>query len=85
MGLIKNYFTRISVAEALLQTAETLRPGDEVMVMGETTGVYRATVEELRLERDPVAEVKQGDRFSFATSEPVHRGDKLYKIVKSEL
>ena len=55
------------------------------MVMGETTGVYRATVEELRLERDPVAEVKQGDRFSFATTATVHRGDKLYKIVKSEL
>ena len=82
LGLIKNYFTRISVAEALLQTAETLRPGDEVMVMGETTGVYRATVEELRLERDPVAEVHQGDRFSFATTATVHRGDKLYRIDK---
>lgn len=85
LGLIKNFFTRISVAEALLQTAETLRPGEEVMVMGETTGVYRATIEELRLERDPVAEVRQGDRFSFATTATLHRGDKLYKIVKSEL
>ena len=69
LGLVKNYFNRIAVAEAQMQTAEVLRPGDEIMVMGETTGVYRATVEELRLERDPV-------------SEPLRRGDKLYRIDK---
>lgn len=80
LGLIKNYFNRIGVAEAQMQTAEVLRPGDEVMVIGETTGVYRATVEELRLERDPVAEVQQGERFSFATTEQLHRGDKLYRV-----
>ncbi len=82
LGLVKNYFNRIGVAEAQMQTAEVLRPGDEVMVIGETTGVYRATVEELRLERDAVSEVRQGDRFSFATTEPVHRGDKLYRVDK---
>ena len=82
LGLVKNYFNRIGVAEAQMQTAEVLRPGDEVMVIGETTGVYRATVEELRLERDAVPEVRQGDRFSFATTEPVHRGDKLYRVDK---
>ena len=80
LGLVRNFFGRISVAEAQMQTAQTLRPGDEIMVIGETTGVYRATVTELRLDRDPVPEVKQGDRFSFATSETLHRGDKLYRI-----
>lgn len=82
LGLVKNYFNRIAVAEAQIQTNEILRPGDEIMVIGETTGVYRATVDELRLERDPVAEVHQGDRFSFATSQPLRRGDKLYRIDK---
>lgn len=82
LGLVKNYFNRIAVAEAQIQTNEILRSGDEIMVIGETTGVYRATVDELRLERDPVAEVHQGDRFSFATSQPLRRGDKLYRIDK---
>lgn len=80
LGPVKNYFGRIGVAEVHLQTDETLCVGDEVMVIGETTGVYRATVQELRTDRDPVAEVHQGDCFSFATSEPVHRGDKVYRI-----
>ncbi|MBP3763923.1 MAG: U32 family peptidase [Bacteroidales bacterium] len=80
LGLVKNYFHRIQVAEVQLQTAETLRVGDTVMVIGETTGVYRDTVEELRLERDPVPEVRQGDRFSFATRQPLRRGDKVYRV-----
>lgn len=80
LGLVKNYFGRINVAEVRLQTNETLRVGDEVMVIGETTGVYRDTVKELRTDRDPVPEVRQGDCFSFATSVPLHRGDKVYRI-----
>lgn len=82
LGPVRNFFGRISVAEVQLQTAETLRVGDEVMVIGETTGVYRATLREMRLDRDAVPEVHQGDRFSFATEVPLRRGDKVYRIDK---
>ena len=82
LGPVKNWFGRIGVAEVQLQTAETLRVGDEVMVTGETTGVYRATVEELRTDRDPVPEVHQGDCFSLKASETLHRGDKVYRVDK---
>ncbi len=82
LGLVRNYFGRIGVAEVQMQTAESLHVGDEVMVIGETTGVYRATIEELRTDRDPVPEVHQGDRFSFATTEMLRRGDKVYRIDK---
>ena len=84
LGLVTNYFNRIGVAEARLQTAESLAVGNEVMVIGQTTGVYRGTVTELRLDKGNVAAVHQGDLFSFKTDTPVHRGDKLYKVVKVE-
>ena len=80
LGVVRNYFNRIGVAEVQLQTAETLKVGDDVMVIGETTGVYRATIQELRLDRDPIPEVHQGERFSFATSTLLRRGDKVYRI-----
>lgn len=82
LGPVKNWFGRIGVAEVQLQTAEVLRVGDEVMVTGETTGVYRATVEELRTDRDPVPEVRQGDCFSLKAGETLHRGDKVYRVDK---
>lgn len=82
LGLVTNYFNRIGVAEARLQTAETLGVGQEVMVTGATTGVYRSVVEEIHLDKGPVDEVAQGDVFSFKTKTPLRRGDKLYKVVK---
>ena len=80
LGPVRNFFARIGVAEVELQTGEELHVGDDIVVIGSTTGVYRATVEEMRLDRAPVDVVRQGDHFSIATKEPLHRGDKVYRI-----
>ena len=82
LGKVTNYYNRPQVAEMRIETAETLKQGDDLMVIGQTTGVYRATVEELRLgdTAKPVPEVKQGDVFSVKTTEILHRGDKLYRV-----
>lgn len=82
LGRVTNYFNRPQVAEMRLETAEQLAVGDTLMVTGQTTGVYTATVEELRLEYDPVPVVRQGDLFSVKTSVPLHRGDKFYRVDK---
>ena len=84
LGKVINYYNRPQVAEMRIETAETLKQGDDLMVIGQTTGVYRATVEELRLgdTAQPVPEVRQGDVFSVKTTEMLHRGDKLYRVDK---
>ena len=82
LGKVTNYYNRPQVAEMRIETAETLKQGEDFMVIGQTTGVYRATVEELRLgaTAQPVPEVHQGDVFSVKTTEILHRGDKLYRV-----
>ena len=82
LGKVTNYYNRPQVAEMKIETAERLRVGEDLMVIGQTTGVYRATVEELRLgdTAQPVPEVGQGDVFSVKTTELLHRGDKLYRV-----
>ena len=82
LGKVTNYYNRPQVAEMKIETAEHLRVGEDLMVIGQTTGVYRATVEELRLgdTAQPVPEVRQGDVFSVKTTEMLHRGDKLYRV-----
>ena len=84
LGKVTNYYNRPQVAEMKIETAEHLRVGEDLMVIGQTTGVYRATVEELRLgaTAQPVQEVGQGDVFSVKTTEMLHRGDKLYRVDK---
>lgn len=82
LGKVTNYYNRPQVAEMKIETAEHLRVGERLMVIGQTTGVYSAIVEELRLGSSamPVDEVRQGDVFSVKTSELLHRGDKLYRV-----
>lgn len=82
LGKVTNYYNRPQVAEMRIETAETLKVGDKLMVTGQTTGVYTAVVEELRLGNSakPVEEVGQGDIFSVKTTELLHRGDKLYRV-----
>ena len=84
LGKVTNYYTRPQVAEMKIETAEHLRVGEDLMVIGQTTGVYRAKVAELRLgdSAQSVEEVGQGDVFSVKTTEPLHRGDKLYRVDK---
>lgn len=84
LGKVTNYYNRPMVAEMKIETAESLKVGDTLMVIGQTTGVYSAVIEELRLGHKaiPVEEVKQGNVFSVKTSEMLHRGDKVYRVDK---
>lgn len=84
LGKVTNYYNRPMVAEMKIETAESLKVGDTLMVIGQTTGVYSAAIEELRLGHKaiPVEEVKQGNVFSVKTSEMLHRGDKVYRVDK---
>lgn len=82
VGKVTNYFSKIGVAEILME-AQHLRVGDEILITGETTGAYEDTITEIRLELAPVSEVKKGDLFSVKTKELVRRNDKVYKIVKA--
>ena len=81
IGKITNYFGKIGVAEIKLESHD-LKVGEDIRILGETTGVYEDKVEELRLDLEPVEEVEKGDVFSIKTKELVRRGDKLYKVVE---
>jgi len=82
IGKITNYFNKISVAEIKIESHDLLI-GDEIKIIGETTGVYEALVDEVRLELDPVDRVVKGEVCSIKVSDIVRRGDKLYKVVKN--
>ena len=81
VGKVTNFFKRLSVAEVLVE-ASTLQVGDEVLWMGEKTGVVEQVVGEIRLDESSVQNVKQGDLCSIKVEGgECRRGDKLYKEV----
>ena len=83
IGKVTNYFGKIGVAEIKIETHD-LGIGDEIKIIGETTGVYEAVVDEVRLDLDPVKKVVKDDLCSIKVSDLVRRGDKLYKMVQVE-
>lgn len=81
LGKVTNWFDRIGVAEITVETTD-LKAGEELMIIGRTTGVEQFTAQDIRLEFEPVAEVPKGSRCSVAVPDRVHRGDKVYKWVE---
>ena len=75
-----NYFSKIGVAEFLLE-AQELAVGDEILVTGATTGAYEDVVQAIHVDLQPVERVGKGILFSIKTTEPIRRNDKLYKMV----
>ncbi len=75
-----NYFSKIGVAEFLLE-AQELAVGDEILITGATTGAYEDVVQAIHVELQPVERVGKGTLFSIKTNEPIRRNDKLYKMV----
>lgn len=79
IGTVTNYFKNISVAEIKIETGE-LNVGDNIYIMGPTTGVYEDTVEEIRVDLKPTEKTVKGEFCSIATKGVVRRGDKLYLV-----
>ena len=79
IGTVTNYFKNISVAEIKIETGE-LKVGDNIYIMGTTTGVYEDIVEEIRVDLKPTEKTVKGEFCSIATKGVVRRGDKLYLV-----
>jgi len=79
-GRVTNWFDRPGVAEITVEAAPIHR-GEELLILGETTGVLECTADGIRVEEVPVEIALQGVRCSIATPGRVRRGDKVYKWV----
>jgi len=77
IGKIINYYSKIKVADIKVEARE-LSVGDEINIIGNTTGVYEGSITEIRIE-DQITEISpKGIVCSIPVQSEVHRGDKLY-------
>ena len=77
------YFSNIKVAEFVMEAGE-LNVGDEIIIIGPTTGAIPMTVEEIRVGLKPVPRAIKGDHFSIQVNEKIRPSDKLYIWMDSE-
>lgn len=77
------YFSKLGVGEFLMESGE-LKRGDEIVIIGPTTGSIILTLEEMHLDSGPTETVKKGDLFSIKVPEKVRLSDKLYLWEKND-
>ena len=81
LGEVTKHYARIGVAEIQIR-AGSVQVGDEVWILGKTTGAVRTKITELHVGEDgeSVLRAAQGDLASFPVPEKVRAGDQVFLI-----
>ena len=82
LGKVTNYFSKLGVAEIVLETG-ALCTNERILIIGSSTGVIEQVVEEIRLDLEPVSAAHKGSTCSIKTIEPVRRSDKVFRIIQA--
>jgi U32 family peptidase len=80
IGKVTNYFAKINVAEIKLENGD-LEKGDEILIVGPSTGVVEYTAGEIRVDLRVTEKAVKGEFCSIMTNDVLRRSDKVYKWV----
>lgn len=80
LGYIQNFYPKAKAAAIVVQAGE-VSIGDDIMIIGNKTGVVEYKITELRIEDDSVALASKGQVCSIPISDTLRPNDKVYKFV----
>lgn len=79
-GIIKKYYPKARVAQMLVQ-ASAVNERDKIVIIGDKTGVVRATMPSMQTENDEIIQVAvQKQLVTFKLEHKVRPNDRLYVI-----
>lgn len=76
-GIVTNYFSKIKIAEVDLRESE-LKVGDEILIIGTTTGTINHVIENIRFEEKDVNSAPKGSIISIPISQKVRKNDSIF-------
>lgn len=77
-------FSKLGVAEFLMESGN-LSIGDEVVIMGPTTGSVILKIEEIQVDCHSVPSVRKGESFSIKVPSKIRPSDRMYKWEQTDL
>jgi putative protease len=83
VGKIMNYYSKPGIAELKVE-AQPLLTGDEILIIGPTTGVCEDKVREIWLDEKLVDKTVKGDLCTLPVGTFLRPSDKLYKWIDSK-
>ena len=79
IGTVYHYFDKVQVA-AIKMASGKLKIGDEILIIGDKTGLVRHKVDKIEIERKSVEHAIKGQEIGIKIPS-VRKGDKVYLIV----
>ena len=79
IGTVSNFFGKLNVAEFKL-IKHTIKPGDQLLIEGPTTGALRLTIEGLRVSGEPAESAQPNDVVTLHVPQKTRRQDKVFLI-----
>lgn len=80
VGKVTHFFPNVSVAA--IKVSSEFKVGDELIFLGNKTGVLREKVGRIEIDRKPVEKTEKGQEVGIKVSYPVRVGDEVYVIRK---
>lgn len=76
------FFSGKKIAEFKMESGD-LKKGDEILIIGPTTGVKTGTIETIVVEGEFKTETKKGESFTIPFEHKIRPSDKLYKLIST--
>jgi len=76
-GIVEHYFPKAGIAEIKLQ-ANPLRLGDKLVIMGNTTGVHKEEVKNIKLDDKDVQQANHPNLITLPISATVRKNDQVF-------
>lgn len=80
IGNVYHYFPKVNVAAIKIASGK-LSVGDEILVLGDQTGIVRQKIERIEVNNKPIKESSKGMEVGIKI-QGIRKGDKVYKIVQ---
>jgi len=82
VGFVKNYYKNVNAAEIKLEAAG-IKEGDNLLIIGNKTGVIEETVSSMQINHKLVKKADKGERVGIKLKHQARENDKVYVIKKS--
>jgi putative protease len=80
VGKINHYFDMLNVASVKL--VSDLKVGDEIVIIGNTTGIVHSKVDSIHLNKKEVIKAGKGKEVGLKINDKVRQNDEVYLILK---
>lgn len=82
IGKITHYFPKVKVAAVKL--VSELKIGDEIVVIGKTTGVINSKIERIEFNNKQIKKAIKGQEAGIKLPSLARRNDEVYVIIKNK-